>query len=793
MIRPPANLNAVTDIDYDAKGQRTLIDYGNGVRTTYKYDPLTFRLVRLFTIRGEKGSSDCAPVLNPRTCEDPPAICTRLSSNNCILQDLAYTYDPVGNITYIYDSAQQIIYFRNKRVEPSASYTYDALYRLIEATGREHLGQNGGGNPLPPSTTTYNDRSRIGILHPGDGNAMGTYIERYVCDAVGNFLEMQHCGSDPVYPGWSRAYAYNETSLIEDGTGSMPLKMSNRLTSTTVGTTTESYSTDGDGYDSHGNMLKMPQLQIMRWDFKDQLQMTQRQAVNAQDVEGQQCQGERTYYVYDASGQRVRKVTELANGDPKDERIYLGGFEIYRKHSGANAGLVRETLHVMDDKQRIALVETRTQGDEPRVPVQLILYQFGNHLGSASLETDHEAKTISYEEYYPYGSTSYQAVRNDIQVPLKRYRYSDKERDDESGFYYHGARYCAPWLGRWTACDPAGFVDGMNLYIYCKNRPINLSDKTGLSSDPEMVPIIIGDPNAYTDFPPPPDKTEYKLDDPNDKLLYNSMMEWWQEETNIRHNERVTRTGKGVLAFWGAFAMVTFGIPSAIMLGPSAALGLGARTYMVVESELAIAKIALEMGIGVKGAAIALGLGEAYLTAEALSQGLPMEVVNPQSLLGRGPSTAVRSGTASIGPAASIPENPGAFLERGAFGTTEGTTYIVRAGPAGKYGDFIFNSLPEAKAYATQLAKTGEAAIRRTSALPQVWPGGAQGNPVNAVNVFEVPPSTPYIQGVVGPQVEGGAVYGSPKTYPGGGPQVVIDWNARLNQVGSYPVGGARP
>ena len=34
----------VTDIDYDAKGQRTLIDYGNGVRTTYEYDPLTFRL-----------------------------------------------------------------------------------------------------------------------------------------------------------------------------------------------------------------------------------------------------------------------------------------------------------------------------------------------------------------------------------------------------------------------------------------------------------------------------------------------------------------------------------------------------------------------------------------------------------------------------------------------------------------------------------------------------------------------------------------------------------------------------
>ena len=52
---------------------------------------------------------------------------------------------------------------------------------------------------------------------PGDGNAMGTYIERYVYDAVGNFLQMQHRGSDPAHAGWTRAYDYAETSLIEDG------------------------------------------------------------------------------------------------------------------------------------------------------------------------------------------------------------------------------------------------------------------------------------------------------------------------------------------------------------------------------------------------------------------------------------------------------------------------------------------------------------------------------------------------------------------------------------------------
>ena len=47
--------------------------------------------------------------------------------------------------------------------------------------------------------------------------------------------------------------------------------------------------------------------------------------------------------------------------------------------------------------------------------------QFGNHLGSTRLELDEQAQIVSYEEYFPYGSTSYQAVRSQTETP-KRYR-----------------------------------------------------------------------------------------------------------------------------------------------------------------------------------------------------------------------------------------------------------------------------------------------------------------------------------------------------------------------------------
>src|SRR5690606_24211155 len=109
----------------------------------------------------------------------------------------------------------------------------------------------------------------------------------------------------------------------------------------------------------------------------------------------------------------------------------------------------------------------------------LIRYQYGNHLGSASIETDELGSIISYEEYHPYGTSAYRSSKSNIDVSLKRYRFCGKERDDETGLYHMGARYYASWLGRWTSTDPAGFVDGFNLYRYSRNNPVNYSDPNG--------------------------------------------------------------------------------------------------------------------------------------------------------------------------------------------------------------------------------------------------------------------------------------------------------------------------
>jgi len=455
----------VANIDYDAKGQRQRIDYQNGASTLYAYDPLTFRLTHLYTRRGAAFTGDCDRPDGPgRTMAAPDA---PPPGRPCGLQNLRYTYDPVGNVIHIRDDSQQASFFRNQRVEPSNDYTYDALYRLIRATGREHIGQDGA---VPGSV--------IPVVQPGDGDAMARYSERYRYDAAGNVREIQHRGNDPAHAGWTRAYGYLAPSLIEDGSGGQPATTSNRLTSTTVRSASGNPVSAVYGYDPHGNMVRMPHLggepsrPNMHWDYRDQL--------CGANLGG----GGTAVYVYDAGGQRVRKVWQKAPG-LIEERIYLGGFEIFRKHAGpigaSPVKLERETLHVLDDKQRIALVETRTAGSD-RAPGQLIRYQFANHLGSASLELDDQARIISYEEYLPYGGTSYQAVHSRVQTP-KRYRYTGKEQDTESGLYYYGARYYAPWLSRWLSCDPIGIADHPNLYLYARDNPVSLTDRGGESPD----------------------------------------------------------------------------------------------------------------------------------------------------------------------------------------------------------------------------------------------------------------------------------------------------------------------
>ncbi|WP_264337041.1 MULTISPECIES: RHS repeat-associated core domain-containing protein [unclassified Wolbachia] len=193
------------------------------------------------------------------------------------------------------------------------------------------------------------------------------------------------------------------------------------------------------------------------------------------------------YYVYDSSGQRVRKVTETYQNNETNstrvEKIYFGDIEVTRTYQ--NNGLSKEkyTVHVMDDKSRVALHHYWTRGTSDETRNSQSRYQLSNHLDSVALELNDNAEIMTYEEYLPFGGTALIAGKNAREVTEKEYRYSGKERDDSTGLYYYGARYYAPWLLRWVNPDPAGTVDGLNLFQFIKGNPVNGVDVGGMGSE----------------------------------------------------------------------------------------------------------------------------------------------------------------------------------------------------------------------------------------------------------------------------------------------------------------------
>ncbi len=431
----------VTNVDYNEKGQRVLEEHGNGAVIAREYDTRMFRVRRIHTTR---------PNPDPGKRE---------------VQDLRYHYDPSGNIAEIRDLAQQVVYFQNAQVAPAQKFVYDAIYRLLSATGREHA-----------TITQPTGDEWAAISHPGDAQALQNYTQRYEYDQVGNILATTHEVGGQV--AWKRAcaYALDGNQLLESsGPGDDPIDPQ---------TWTETYT-----YDAHGNMLTMPHLYVppddpgMFWDEDDRLARTEHGG------------GGTTYYVYDSAGQRVRKVSVNQNGTQSKERLYFGAWETYRERQGQALDHERETLHVADGTRRMCLIETKTVENGQTVQAANIArYQYDNHLGTATLELGGNADVISYEEFHPYGTSSYRAANGAIDVSAKRYRYTGQERDEETGLAYHGARYYAPWLGRWTAADPIGLGDGTNRYEYTVGNPLVHTDPSGTVSEGVEALVDRGEP-----------------------------------------------------------------------------------------------------------------------------------------------------------------------------------------------------------------------------------------------------------------------------------------------------------
>lgn len=422
----PTEQVLLSEVTYSATGQALRETAGNGVVSDYTYEPQTQRLAALNTSR--------------------PAEAGRYA----VLQQLSWQYDPMGNILSVTDALTPVRFTRNQRVTPARTCSYDARYQLTEASGRENAT---AGQQTPALPTPI-----IPLVQ--DASAVTGYTRTYTYDRGANLTTVQHLGYG------SNAYTLQMVVALA----------SNRSVQQTGGLTPE----DVNGYfDGNGNLTELVAGQSLVWNGRNQLQRAI-QVERTDDVDDSEV------YWYDGAGQRATRLgTMLTSNTVHTERVrYLPGLELRQKEQTPNGGAmtVLETLQVVKSAG-VGRLSARILHWDLGLPFgsgnDAVRYSLNDQTGSSVLEVDQLADIVSWEEYFPFGGTAVWSAQNETEVKYKFVRYSGKERD-MTGLYYYGFRYYAPWLMRWLNPDPAGTVDGLNLFCMVGNNPVTRSDVLGL-------------------------------------------------------------------------------------------------------------------------------------------------------------------------------------------------------------------------------------------------------------------------------------------------------------------------
>ena len=340
-----------------------------------------------------------------------------------LLQDLHYTYDPVGNPLQIDDRSKTTTFFKNQRIDPVSTNTYDSRYRLISATGRE----------------VYRAAN--------DPGALVNYREEYDYDAGDNLLELRHLGEQPFTRRWAVAADSNRSLIVHDDDPPPDF---------------------ASAFDGNGNQIHLLRGQTLLWDARNQLH----QVSPVTRVDGPD---DTELYRYGGGGKRLRKVrcALTAGRSALSEVRYLPGLEIHRAANG-------DERHVLEAEAGRNTVQLRHWVGPPPAGVDNnhLSYSLNDHLGSSLLELDEQGAVLNDEGYLPFGGRAWWMAHHGAKASYKTRGYSGKERD-ATGLYYYGYRYYAPWQQRWLNPDPAGEVDGLNVYGFVGNSPVRYSDGDG--------------------------------------------------------------------------------------------------------------------------------------------------------------------------------------------------------------------------------------------------------------------------------------------------------------------------
>jgi RHS repeat-associated protein len=484
----------LTRYAYDRNDHLTLVIDPNGNPTQYRYDD--------FGHLAESLSPDT--LTTSHRYDEAGNLIQRTDARGTLL---SYTYDslnrlkgirfpdPSQDVTYIYDSPSVSygIGWLTGRIDPSGSYTYhydtqgnltkeekeigsisyatqyaynkdNILTSITYPSGRritytpDQTGKiteietnlNGNSKPLARGISYLPYGGITGLTYGNDLSlsqgydlqyrtafiVTGSLLNRtYGYDPNGNIISM----TDLIEPKATPPHEKAEIYTYEPGT--------NRLANIT-GDSSIAFT-----YDSKGNIIQENN-RVYTYDPSNQLIKVE---------EGTTTLAE---YVYNASGQRIKKIL------PTETRIF---------HYDLQGHLITET-----NQAGQTLAEYVYLGDQLLAmirPGEKVFYFHNDHLGTPQILTD-ENRNIAWKAAY----TSFGRAQVSIEAIENPFRFPGQYYDRETGLHYNYHRYYNPRTGRYITPDPIGLGGGINLFTYVAGNPINLTDPLGLHGPGYIAP-----------------------------------------------------------------------------------------------------------------------------------------------------------------------------------------------------------------------------------------------------------------------------------------------------------------
>ncbi|QQR80662.1 MAG: hypothetical protein IPJ69_00385 [Deltaproteobacteria bacterium] len=185
-------------------------------------------------------------------------------------------------------------------------------------------------------------------------------------------------------------------------------------------------------------------------------------------------------YRYDALGRRIEKTVSAAT-----THYFYKGAQVLEEHDASGA-LQAQYLYGegVDD------VVSMERGGHT-------YHYHADSLGNIVAVSDESGVVVERYHYNAYGRVS---ISDGSGAPLTHtaignsFLFNGHTFDAETGLYYYRARYYDPNIGRFLQRDPMGFIDGVNVYAYTRNNPINGLDPFGFNTTSSQGNSAAGNP-----------------------------------------------------------------------------------------------------------------------------------------------------------------------------------------------------------------------------------------------------------------------------------------------------------